>query len=89
MAALTASQAPGAVSARASAAATGQASAEDGPSVSGDAPYRTELPPLRAGKRAGGRNAVEVGGAPPVSVVAAYRRAEDRLAGEAPGCRLR
>ncbi|CAM5361156.1 Transglycosylase SLT domain-containing protein OS=Streptomyces violarus OX=67380 GN=FHS41_003189 PE=4 SV=1 [Streptomyces violarus] len=89
MAALTASQAPGAVSARASAPAAGQASVEDGPSVSGDAPYRTELPPLRAGKRAGGRNAVEVGGALPATVFAAYRRAEDRLAREAPGCRLR
>ncbi|MER7401017.1 lytic murein transglycosylase [Streptomyces sp. NPDC000070] len=90
MAALTASQGPGAVTARASAPAPGQASAEDGPSVSGDAPYRTELPPLRAGKRAGGGTAAaEVGGALPASVFAAYRRAEERLAREAPGCRLR
>ncbi|MFJ8464812.1 lytic transglycosylase domain-containing protein [Streptomyces swartbergensis] len=89
MVALTASQAPGAVPARAAAPARGQAPAEDGPSVSGDAPYRTELPPLRTGKRAGGRNAVEVGGAVPASVFAAYRRAEERLAREAPGCRLR
>ncbi|MEU1570914.1 lytic murein transglycosylase [Streptomyces collinus] len=89
MAALTASQAPGAVPARASAPATRQAPAEDGPSVSGDAPYRTELPPLRSVKRAGGGVAAEVGGALPVSVFAAYRRAEDRLAREAPGCRLR
>ncbi|MFB9538203.1 MULTISPECIES: lytic transglycosylase domain-containing protein [Streptomyces] len=89
MVALTASQAPGAVSARASVPAAGQALAEDGPSVSGDAPYRTELPPLRTGKRAGGGAAVEVGGALPASVFAAYRRAEDRLADEAPGCRLR
>ncbi|OUD00562.1 lytic transglycosylase domain-containing protein, partial [Streptomyces swartbergensis] len=90
MAVLTASQAPGAVPARAAAPVRGQAPAEDGPSVSGDAPYRTELPPLRTGKRAGG-GAVpeEVGGALPVSVFAAYRRAEDRLADEAPGCRLR
>ncbi|MEU6181037.1 lytic transglycosylase domain-containing protein [Streptomyces coeruleorubidus] len=89
MAVLTASQAPGAVPARASVPAAGQALAEDGPSVSGDAPYRTELPPLRAGKRAGGQAAQEVGGALPVSVFAAYRRAEDRLTSEAPGCRLR
>ncbi|MEU0389820.1 lytic transglycosylase domain-containing protein [Streptomyces chartreusis] len=89
MAALTASQAPGAVPARAAASARGQAPVEEGPSVSGDAPYRTELPPLRTAKRAGGGAAVEVGGALPVSVFAAYRRAEDRLAREAPGCRLR
>jgi hypothetical protein len=90
MAALTASQAPGAVSARDSVPAAGQAPVEDGPSVSGDAPYRTELPPLRTGKRAGGEEAAqEVGGALPATVFAAYRRAEDRLAREAPGCRLR
>ncbi|MFF5367790.1 lytic murein transglycosylase [Streptomyces sp. NPDC013187] len=89
MAALTASQAPGAVPARASAPAPGQAPAEHGPSVSGDAPYRTELPPLPSVKRAGGGAAAEVGGALPASVFAAYRRAEERLAREAPGCRLR
>ncbi|MFJ4562865.1 lytic murein transglycosylase [Streptomyces caelestis] len=90
MAVLTASQAPGAVPARAAAPARGQAPAADGPSVSGDAPYRTELPPLRTKKRAGGQAAAEeVGGALPASVFAAYRRAEERLAREAPGCRLR
>ncbi|MFH9063009.1 lytic murein transglycosylase [Streptomyces coeruleorubidus] len=91
MAVLTGSQAPGAVPARAAAPARGQAPAADGPSVSGDAPYRTELPPLRTGKRAGGQAAAEeeMGGALPASVFAAYRRAEDRLAREAPGCRLR
>ncbi|WTW26816.1 lytic murein transglycosylase [Streptomyces purpurascens] len=57
--------------------------------MSGDAPYRTELPPLRTGKPTGGGAAVEVGGALPASVFAAYLRAEDRLAREAPGCRLR
>ncbi|MFJ5727856.1 lytic transglycosylase domain-containing protein [Streptomyces paradoxus] len=89
MVVLTASQAPGAIPARASAPAPRQAPAEHGPSVSGDAPYRTELPPLRTGKRAGGGAAVEVGGALPASVFTAYRRAEDRLAREAPNCRLR
>ncbi|WP_369168902.1 lytic murein transglycosylase [Streptomyces sp. R28] len=86
---LTASQAPGAVPAQASAAAPGQASAGHGPSVSGGAPYRTELPPLRTGKRDGGRAPAEVGAALPASVFAAYRRAEERLAREVPGCRLR
>ncbi|MFJ1959944.1 lytic transglycosylase domain-containing protein [Streptomyces massasporeus] len=89
MVVLTASQAPGAVPARAAAPVRGQAPAEDGPSVSGDAPYRTELPPLRTGKPTGGGAAAEVGGALPASVFAAYRRAEDRLAREAPGCRMR
>ncbi|WP_029180961.1 MULTISPECIES: lytic transglycosylase domain-containing protein [Streptomyces] len=89
MAALTASQAPGAVTARASAPAARPALGEDGPSVSGDAPYRTELPPLRTGKRASDGAAAEVGGVLPASVFAAYRRAEERLAREAPGCRLR
>ncbi|MFJ4083536.1 lytic murein transglycosylase [Streptomyces iakyrus] len=89
MAALTASQAPGVIPARASGPAPGQTPAEHGPSVSGDAPYRTELPPLRTGKRAGGDGAAVVGGALPASVFAAYRRAEDWLAREAPGCRLR
>ncbi|MGX5209402.1 lytic murein transglycosylase [Streptomyces violaceus] len=90
MVALTASQAPGAVPARAFVPVAGQVPVEDGPSVSGDAPYRTELPPLRTGKRADGEAvAQEVGGALPASVFAAYRRAEDRLVREAPGCRLR
>ncbi|MFD5946728.1 lytic murein transglycosylase [Streptomyces collinus] len=91
MAALTASQAPGVIPARASVPAPGQAPAAHGPSVSGDAPYRTELPPLRSGKRADSQATAEeeVGGALPASVFAAYRRAEDRLAREAPGCRLR
>ncbi|MGA5900177.1 lytic murein transglycosylase [Streptomyces venetus] len=89
MAALTASQAPGVGPARASAPAPGRVPAEDGPSISGDAPYRIELPPLRTGRRAGGGAAEDVGGALPASVFAAYRRAEGRLAREAPGCRLR
>ncbi|MET9757574.1 lytic transglycosylase domain-containing protein [Streptomyces sp. NPDC006372] len=89
MAALTASQAPGVIPVRASVPAPGQAPAEHGPSVSGDAPYRTELPPLRTGKRAGGGTVAELGGALPVSVFGAYRRAEKWLAREAPGCRLR
>lgn len=88
MAALTASQAPGAVPARAWEPAPQTASAaEQGPSVSGDAPYRTALPPLRT---PGGASARAVtGGALPASVFAAYRRAEEELARTAPGCRLR
>ncbi|MDQ0605050.1 hypothetical protein QF037_009395 [Streptomyces canus] len=87
MAALTASQAPGA-SAQAAEPARNAARAEHGPSVSGDAPYRTQLPPLRAGKSDGDRAAGPAGGALPATVFAAYRRAESKLAGTAPGCRL-
>ncbi|MDQ0763272.1 lytic transglycosylase domain-containing protein [Streptomyces canus] len=91
MAALTASQAPGAVPARASVPQR-EAPVEHGPSVSGDTPYRTALPPLRARERKGGasvRGAAGAGAALPASVFAAYRRAEAELARTAPGCRLR
>ncbi|MEV0170118.1 lytic murein transglycosylase [Streptomyces sp. NPDC050803] len=83
MAALTASQAPGAVPVRA--AVPAGAAVGRGPSVTGDATFRTDLPPLRA-RKAGSAAA---GGAVPASVFAAYRGAEARLAGSAPGCRLR
>ncbi|MBG0851479.1 lytic murein transglycosylase [Streptomyces spinoverrucosus] len=86
MAVLTASQAPGVTpSARAAAPAHPEPDPGHGPSVSGDTPYRTELPPLRARKA----TTSQVGGAVPVSVFAAYRRAEARLADMAPGCGLR
>ncbi|MEU9168896.1 lytic murein transglycosylase [Streptomyces sp. NPDC048420] len=91
MAALTASQAPGAVPARASVPEP-EAPVEHGPSVSGDTLYRTELPPLRTREREPGasvREAAGAGAALPASVFAAYRRAEAELARTAPGCRLR
>ncbi|MFE6621374.1 lytic murein transglycosylase [Streptomyces sp. NPDC057740] len=89
--ALTGSQAPGAVPARASAPASGQPPAGHRPSVSGDTPYRTELPPLRTGQP--DDDSAQAPAQPtatlPASVFDAYRRAEERLAREAPGCRLR
>ncbi|MFF3916073.1 lytic transglycosylase domain-containing protein [Streptomyces sp. NPDC001852] len=88
MAALTASQAPGAFSAAAAESAPKAAPAGHGPSVSGDTPYRTGLPPLRTQKKGSARQ-VPGGGALPASVFAAYRRAEEALARTAPGCRLR
>ncbi|WP_367323642.1 lytic transglycosylase domain-containing protein [Streptomyces sp. HUAS ZL42] len=87
MAALTASQAPGA--AQAGASAPVERAAGHGASVSGDTPYRTELPPLRTGERARGSSAEAEVAELPASVFDAYRRAEERLASEAPGCRLR
>jgi hypothetical protein len=91
MAALTASQAPGALAS----APAQPAPAAPGPSISGDAPYRTQLPPLRT--RDGGRGADRsadgsasvAGGALPATVLAAYRRAESELARSVPGCNLR
>ncbi|MFI1937195.1 lytic transglycosylase domain-containing protein [Streptomyces purpureus] len=99
MAALSASQAPGA----SASAARETAPAVPGSSVSGDSPYRTELPPLRTpgvdaaekGRRtAAGRTseagaAATGGGTLPATVFTAYRRAEERLADNAPGCGLR
>ncbi|MGW2770263.1 hypothetical protein [Streptomyces sp. NPDC001275] len=51
--------------------------------MSGDTPYRTGLPPLRTRKK-GSAQGVTGGGALPVSVFAAYRRAEEELARSAP-----
>ncbi|WP_406302283.1 lytic transglycosylase domain-containing protein [Streptomyces sp. NBC_00885] len=88
MAALTASQAPG-TAAHAPAPARVRP-APHGPSVSGDAPYRTELPPLRArGAAHDAESGTPDGGALPATVLAAYRQAEDQLADSRPGCRLR
>ncbi|MGW3209631.1 lytic transglycosylase domain-containing protein [Streptomyces sp. NPDC001135] len=87
MAAMTASQAPGPVSAEAAEPPPTAAPAGHGPSVSGDTPYRPGLPPLRT--RGRGPAQRTTGGALPASVFAAYRRAEERLAHSAPGCRLR
>ncbi|OKK04519.1 hypothetical protein AMK26_14335 [Streptomyces sp. CB03234] len=96
MAALTASQAPGASASASASAARDEAAAAPGASVSGDSPYRTELPPLRTpgaaekGRGASSRgHAVRGGGTLPATVFAAYRQAEERLADSAPGCRLR
>ncbi|MEU1400976.1 lytic murein transglycosylase [Streptomyces sp. NPDC005728] len=87
MAALTASQAPGALSARAAEPARQAPPTEHSPSVSGDTPYRTELPPLRTHEKVPAQGVT--GGALPATVFAAYRRAEEELARTAPGCRLR
>ncbi|MFF3325318.1 lytic transglycosylase domain-containing protein [Streptomyces sp. NPDC002889] len=91
MAALTASQAP---EPAASAAAPAEHPAPTAPSVSGDTVYRTELPPLRQPRTDGGSKGAEgtgaeVGGTLPETVFAAYRAAEDELAGSRPGCGLR
>ncbi|MFF4571933.1 lytic murein transglycosylase [Streptomyces sp. NPDC001410] len=57
--------------------------------MSGDTPYRTDLPPLRTGAPRHRSTPGVPGGALPATVFAAYRRAESELARTAPGCRLR
>jgi hypothetical protein len=89
MAVLTASQAPVAVSVEGGDLARKAAPVGHGPSVSGDTPYRTGLPPLRTRGKGGSAREASGGGALPASVFAAYRRAEAELARSAPGCRLR
>ncbi len=87
IAVLTASQAPRAVTAQAEEPARKAAPAEHGLSVSGDTPYRTELPPLRTRKKGMAQGVTD--GNVPASVFAAYRRAEEDLARTAPRCHLR
>ncbi|MFF9867626.1 lytic murein transglycosylase [Streptomyces sp. NPDC013953] len=92
MAALSASQAPGAVASAPAGPERGASAA--GPGVTGGSPYRTELPPLRVrdGAPEGGGTAPAghgMRGALPAAVLAAYRQAETELAGSAPGCGLR
>ncbi|WP_308286566.1 lytic transglycosylase domain-containing protein, partial [Streptomyces griseorubiginosus] len=87
MAALTASQAPAATEARA--AVPVRETAEHGPSVSGDTPYRTDLPPLTRRHKGTGTASVATGGAVPATVFAAYRHAEAELGRTTPGCGLR
>ncbi|MCX4514701.1 lytic transglycosylase domain-containing protein [Streptomyces sp. NBC_01619] len=92
---LTASQAPGAPAS----ALSDEVPAITGPSVSGDSPYRTELPPLQPRGGAGtdadrtadraSDGGVATAGALPATVLTAYRRAEAALTRSTPGCRLR
>ncbi|UGY95129.1 lytic transglycosylase domain-containing protein [Streptomyces gobiensis] len=89
MVTLTASQAPGVVGRSSEPAERAAVSA--GPTVSGDSPYRTELPPLvthEVGSVSSGSVAAGRGGIP-ATVLDAYRAAEAALAKSAPGCNLR
>ncbi|UYQ65296.1 lytic transglycosylase domain-containing protein [Streptomyces peucetius] len=85
MAALTASQGPGA------AVTAGQQ--RSAPDTAGDGAYRTELPPLRTPEPVAGPVAADpaapTAGSLPATVFAAYRAAETELARSVPGCGLR
>ncbi|MEU3712544.1 lytic transglycosylase [Streptomyces catenulae] len=95
VAALTASQAPGAVD-RAQAAPHRAPQPPADSTVDGDSPYYTDLPPLNspvppAGSRKKPGAPVAVGPAEagiPATVLAAYRKAEASVAADDPGCRL-
>ncbi|OKI05318.1 lytic transglycosylase [Streptomyces sp. CB02923] len=94
LAALTASQAPGAAESRAGNAAEDPAPAGDTP-IDGGSPYYTDLPPLNSPVKPGGSPGT---GGPaatgpaeagiPATVLDAYRKAEARVAQSDPGCRL-
>ncbi|MEV5594317.1 lytic transglycosylase [Streptomyces sp. NPDC052496] len=94
LAALTASQAPGAAEARAGSSTKDPAPAGDGP-IDGGSPYYTDLPPLNSPVKPGGSPGT---GGPavtgpaeagiPATVLDAYKKAEARVAQSDPGCRL-
>ncbi|WP_405936270.1 lytic murein transglycosylase [Streptomyces sp. NBC_00726] len=98
VAALSASQAPGAPSPVAAAdgeqpAAGSSTPADQGPGVSGDSPYYTDLPPLNTPDKPGGSADLPVVTGPaesgiPASVLAAYKKAERTIAGTDAACRL-
>ncbi|GAA3172206.1 MULTISPECIES: lytic transglycosylase domain-containing protein [Streptomyces] len=95
VAALTASQAPGAID-RAQAAPDRTPQPPADATVDGDSPYYTDLPPLNSpvppdGSRKKPGAPVVIGPAEagiPATVLAAYRKAEASVAASDPGCRL-
>ncbi|MCX0243278.1 lytic transglycosylase domain-containing protein, partial [Streptomyces drozdowiczii] len=97
VAALSASQAPGAPSPLVAAdgehpSAGSSTPADQGGGVSGDSPYYTDLPPLNTPDKPGGSANLPVTGPAesgiPASVLAAYKKAQDTVAGTDAGCRL-
>ncbi|TRV79149.1 lytic transglycosylase [Streptomyces sp. 130] len=97
VAALSASQAPGAPSPLVAAdgehpSAGATTPADQGGGVSGDSPYYTDLPPLNTPDKPGSSANLPVTGSAesgiPASVLAAYKRAQETVAGTDPSCRL-
>ncbi|MFD7664122.1 lytic transglycosylase [Streptomyces sp. NPDC059788] len=94
LAALTASQAPGAAESRSGNSTEDPAQAGDTP-IDGGSPYYTDLPPLNSPVKPGGSPGT---GGPaatgpaeagiPATVLDAYKKAEARVAQSDPGCRL-
>ncbi|WP_436736421.1 lytic transglycosylase domain-containing protein [Streptomyces sp. BBFR102] len=96
MAALSASGAPTVVSGQPAAAAADRPSAsapdQEAPSVTGDSPYHTELPPLKGPGRNDPPDETPTTGSAesgiPATVLDAYRKAEASLAASNPRCRV-
>ncbi|MFD5781487.1 lytic transglycosylase domain-containing protein [Streptomyces sp. NPDC126933] len=93
IAALSASQAPGAIPTDAGAARAADATSPSGDTaVTGNSPYYTELPPLTTPDKPGASIDLPAAGAAeagiPASVLAAYKQAEQSLAETKPGCNL-
>ncbi|MGW7563849.1 lytic transglycosylase domain-containing protein [Streptomyces sp. NPDC054757] len=93
VAAMTASQAPDAMGSQSpeSSRQAADATPPSGTPVSGDSPYFTDLPPLNTPAKPAPPATTPTGAAAagiPASVLAAYRKAEQRVAGTDPGCHL-
>ncbi|OEJ96697.1 lytic transglycosylase domain-containing protein [Streptomyces thermolilacinus] len=94
VAALSASQAPGATPATIGGQPTGDATppTSSGSTATGDSPYYTDLPPLNTPNPVGpGEGPVVTGPAEagiPATVLAAYKKAEQHVKNTRPGCNL-
>ncbi|MFE3604123.1 lytic murein transglycosylase [Streptomyces sp. NPDC059142] len=94
IAALSASQAPGAIPADPGTSGSRAADATPSPdtAVTGNSPYYTELPPLTTPDKPGTSIDLPATGAAeagiPATVLAAYKRAEQTLTEDKPGCNL-
>ncbi|WP_418956443.1 lytic murein transglycosylase [Streptomyces tritici] len=99
VAALSASQGPGAIPPPSDTASgdtplgSGDASTPPGGSATGDSPYYTDLPPLNTPNAPGTSPEIPIIAGPaeagiPATVLAAYKRAESSLQSSDPGCHL-
>ncbi|WP_371792553.1 lytic murein transglycosylase [Streptomyces sp. NBC_01471] len=93
VAAMTASQAPDAMGSQSpeNSRQAADAAPPAGTPVSGDSPYFTDLPPLNTPAKPATPVTTPAGSAAsgiPASVLAAYRKAEQTVAGTDPGCHL-
>lgn len=93
VAAMTASQAPNAMGSQSpdNSRQAADATPPSGTPVSGDSPYFTDLPPLNTPAKPATPVTTPAGAAAagiPASVLAAYRKAEQTVAGTDPGCHL-
>ncbi|MFD9718334.1 lytic transglycosylase domain-containing protein [Streptomyces sp. NPDC059076] len=100
VAALSASQAPGVTpsgtgdgSARGSGQSASDATPPPGTPVTGNSPYHTDLPPLTTPGKPGTSTDLPVTTGPaeagiPATVLAAYKQAEQTIAGSDPGCKV-